>query len=90
MATKFSVELKEGVKIDALVKALKDGAAKEDIEFKGDNKKGEASKSGVKVSYVVDGTTVNVSVSVGFPASMKYSEGDIVNKIKAWLKPYIK
>ena len=90
MATKFTVELKDGVKIDALVKALKDGAAKEGVDFKGDNKKGEASKSGVKIKYEVDEPKINIEVSVGGLASLKYSEADIVNKIKAWLKPYIK
>ena len=90
MATKFTIELKDGVKIDDLVKALKAGAQSQGIDFKGDNKKGEASKSGVKVSYVVTEPTVTITVSVGFPASMKYSEADIVKMIKDWAKQYIK
>ncbi len=90
MAKSFSVTLKDDVDLNKLVEALKKGAKDEGISFKGDTKSGEASGTGVKVTYKVEEKTVTGTVSVGFPASMKYSEDEIIGKIKVWLKPYTK
>jgi hypothetical protein len=90
MAVTFKVELKEGVKIDELVNGLKKGAKENDIDFKGDNKSGEAKKSGAKVKYDVSGNTVTITCESNFPASLKYSDDDLKKMVLKWLKPYIK
>lgn len=90
MARTFKVEIKDGV-IDQMVATVKKAAQENGIDFKGDSKSGHGGKAGASIDYVVNGTTVTITVdSSWFSRRAGWDDDALEREVRSWIKPYLK
>ncbi|HTF87374.1 MAG TPA: hypothetical protein VK843_03115 [Planctomycetota bacterium] len=88
---KFTVELKKAESIKEMVAAVKSAASANDIDFKGDEKKGSGGRAGAKISYVVTGTRVDISVEDSWRSRLaNWDAARLEKEVRKWIGPYIK
>jgi hypothetical protein len=82
-------KLKEGTNVSELVKAIKQGAKDNGIDFEGNEKSGSAKRQGATFSYKVEGKIVTVNVEDSIRTRiLKWNAERMMNEIKSWMADY--
>jgi len=91
VAVKFTVVLKDEKDIKKMVEAVRKGCKDNDIDFKGDEKKGHAERAGAEIDYVVSGANVTITVDDSMRSKIAgWDANRIANEVKKWIKPFTK
>jgi hypothetical protein len=87
----FTVVLKDAGSVKGMVAEIKKGAAANDIEFSGDEKKGTAKRAGAVITYVVTGTNVKIDIEDSLRTRIAgWDAARLEKEVRSWIQPYIK